>query len=35
VRSTGAKAIVANFGQDVPRGEWQRLGSGGYFVLFL
>jgi hypothetical protein len=35
VRSTGAKAIVANFGQDVPTGEWKRLGSGGYFVLYL
>ena len=35
VRSTGAKAIIANFGQDVPPTEWQRLGSGGYFVLYL
>jgi hypothetical protein len=36
LRSTGAKAIVANFGQDgTPPGDWQRLGSGGYFVLYL
>jgi Dolichyl-phosphate-mannose-protein mannosyltransferase len=35
VRSTGAKAIVANFGQDVPTDGWKRLGSGGYFVLYL
>ncbi|MGD0444808.1 MAG: hypothetical protein ABSA39_12820 [Edaphobacter sp.] len=35
VRSTGAKAIVANFGQDVPGGEWRRLGSDGFFVLYL
>jgi hypothetical protein len=36
LRSTGAKAVVANFGQGVaPPGEWQRLGSGGYFVLYL
>ncbi len=36
LRSTGAKAVVANFGVGavVPEG-WQRLGSGGYFVLYL
>ncbi len=36
LRSTGAKAVVANFGPDVtPPKEWQRLGSGEYFVLYL
>lgn len=36
LRSTGAKAVIANFEQGMPPpGDWQRLGSGNYFVLYL
>jgi hypothetical protein len=36
LRSTGAKAIVSYFGDDgTPSGEWQRLGSSRYFLLYL
>jgi hypothetical protein len=36
LRSTGAKAVVADFGPNVtPPAEWKRLGTGEYFVIYL